>query len=405
VIPRDLAFTAAEYEGRLARVRAGMAARGLDALLVFSPGSINYLSGLDDNSPTDLTCLVVPQDRDPVLVLFWFEAGRAANSAWVSDVRLWRAPNDPSPGAGPIVVVADAVRGVGMAGARLGVEVGPGALSPAEHAELVALLPDAVLADSWPVVETVRRVKSAAEIAYMRDAAAITDAAIDAGTRAVREGARDTDVGAAILSTLIGLGSETPCQGPIIAAGFRSGAPHSSLARAVIRRGDAVFLELTAQIRRYCAPLMRTVIVGEPSAEQRRAAEAGARAVEVVVETARPGVAAADVARAAGAVVAPFVGEGGLMFHGNFGYTVGIGYPPSWSERLGFQLRPDNPLPLEAGMTFHLPVSLRRFGEWGICQSHTLLITETGAEPLTRSEARLQIIEAGDSITIERPAR
>src|SRR5207244_2253297 len=133
------------------------------------------------------------------------------------------------------------------------------------------------------------------------------------------------------------------------------------------------------------APMMRTGILGQPTTEQAWAADLGAAAVQTVLDTARPGIQAAEVARAAGAVVAPAV-ESGLRFHGNFGYHVGLGYPPTWTERLGFQLRSDNQQLLEAGMTFHLPVSLRRFGEWGVCQSRTILITETGAEPLTMAE-------------------
>ena len=368
-----------------------MADRRLDALLIFSPGSINYLSGLDDNSLSDTTALIVTLDRDPVLVLFWFEAGRAENSSWLGDVRLYRASNDPVPGPGAIGAVLDAVRSLGLArSGRIGVEMGPGGLAPAEYVELAAGLTDAHLEDSWPVVEVVRRVKSTAEIAWMRQAAAITDSAMEAGTRALAVGIRDTDVGAVILETMTRLGSETSCLGPIVAAGFRSGAPHSSFARQVLRPGDTVFLEATAQVRRYTAPLMRTGILGEPTSEQLRAAHAGAAAVQTVIDTARPGVPASEIARAAGTVLAPVLP--GLTFHGNFGYPVGLGYPPTWSERLGFQLRPDNHEPLEAGMTLHLPVSLRKFGEWGICQSHTILITETGAEPLTRSAARLQVI-------------
>ena len=89
-------------------------------------------------------------------------------------------------------------------------------------------------------------------------------------------------------------------------------------------------------------------------------------------------------------MIAPLLGD--LVFHGNFGYPVGLGYPPTWSERLGFQLRPDNDEPLQAGMTLHLPISLRKFGEWGICQSQTILVTDSGAQPLTTAEARLQVI-------------
>jgi Xaa-Pro aminopeptidase len=43
-------------------------------------------------------------------------------------------------------------------------------------------------------------------------------------------------------------------------------------------------------------------------------------------------------------------------------------------------------------MVFHLPMSFRKFGEWGINQSHTMLITENGAETLTKTPARLQVL-------------
>ena len=42
-------------------------------------------------------------------------------------------------------------------------------------------------------------------------------------------------------------------------------------------------------------------------------------------------------------------------------------------------------------MLFHLPISLRRFGEFGICQSETILITDAGAEALTQSPRTLHI--------------
>ena len=100
---------------------------------------------------------------------------------------------------------------------------------------------------------------------------------------------------------------------------------------------------------------------------------------------------AADVAKAAGKVVEPILP--GIVFHHNFGYPVGIGYPGTWIEFLGFFLRVDNPRPLEAGMVFHLPMSFRKFGEFGVNQSHTIRIRADGpAEALTKTEARLKVL-------------
>jgi Xaa-Pro aminopeptidase len=256
----------------------------------------------------------------------------------------------------------------------------------------VEALAGAELSDPFGIVEGCRLVKSAAEIAYMRQAAALTDAAVLAAYDALRPGVRDAEVAAVIMDTFYRGGSDTVCWGPIVASGYRAGSAHSSFNGRMIQPGDTVFLELTAEIRRYTAPLMRTAILGRPTAEMERIAEAGAEAVQTILRTARPGVPAQDVARAAGDVLAPVLS--GVVFHHNFGYPVGIGYPGTWIETLGFFLRVDNPLPLEAGMVFHLPMSLRRYGEYGINQSHTMLVTEDGAEALTKTPARLQVLHA-----------
>lgn len=386
MIPQELAFEVTEYRTRLAAVRRQMAARHLDAIVLFGPQNLCYVSGLDNDNLSDVQALVVPLDRDPILVLFWFEAGRATNSAWVSDVELYRETDDP------IAVVAGIVRRLGLAGGRLGVEQPSLGLSIGGHARLLASLADATIEDSFGCVEIPRRTKSPAEIAWMRRAAELTDRAVDAACAAIDVGVTDSELAGIIASTMYAGGGEATPLGPIVATGFRAGAPHSSFAGRRIEAGDCVFLEFTAMVRRYVAPIMRTAWVGRPPADVERIAEAGAAAVEAVLGTARAGVTASEVARAGEAALAPVLDGLGLMFHHTFGYPVGIGFPPTWVESLSFLLREENHQPLEAGMTFHLPISLRRFGEFGINQSHTMLVTETGAETLTRSSARLLVL-------------
>jgi Xaa-Pro dipeptidase len=155
-----------------------------------------------------------------------------------------------------------------------------------------------------------------------------------------------------------------------------------------MKTGETVFLEFTGQYRRYTAPLMRTAVIGKVSAEQQRLADASAGAVAAILETAKAGTPANAVAAAGRRYIAPVEHE--IVFHQNFGYPVGLGYPPSWIETLGFFMRADNSEPLEAGMVFHLPMSLRVAGRFGICLSHTMLVTAEGGVALTRTPARLR---------------
>ncbi len=266
---------------------------------------------------------------------------------------------------------------------RIGIE--QSALAHDQYAKFVAALPDAKLVEGFGVVERVRLVKSDAEVALMREAAAITDKAFALGFAAVTDGRPDYEVAAAVTDGLYRNGSDLVCWGPIVAGGYRGGLAHSSHNGYRIQRGDTVFIEVTGQRKRYTAPLMRTAVLGKASARQRRIADAAAGAVAAILDAARPGVPACDIAAAGLKPLAPVLD--GVIFHHNFGYPVGIGYPVSWIETLGFFLRSNNPEPVQSGMVFHLPMSLRVLGEFGICLSHTMLVTPDGGVSLTQSPA------------------
>ena len=379
-IPRDPAFTEAEYRRRLAVVHARMAQRGLDGIVLFGAHNINYLTGMDSENLFDPQACVVAAGADPVQVILDFEHGRFANSAWLA------ASVEFDGFADPVLAYASAMQRQGLGTGRIGVE--QRAIGHDQYGKLVAALPGAVLEDAFGVVEGARLVKSQVEIELMREAAAVTDAAVTAGFAAIADGRPDYEVAAAVCSGLYNNGSDLVCWGPIVAAGYRGGLAHSSHNGYRMRTGDTVFIEVTGQRKRYTAPLMRTAVIGKPSARQRRIADASASAVAAILATARAGTPARDIAAmAALKPIGPVLDE--VFFHHNFGYPVGVGYPPSWIETLGFFLRSDNAAPVEAGMVFHLPMSLRVVGEFGICLSHTMLVTPDGGVPLTSTPAVL----------------
>ena len=379
-IPRELAFSVEEYRRRVGRVQGRMAERGLDGIVLFGPHNIAYLTGMDSENLFDPQACIVAAGGDPVLVILDFELGRFENSAWLARPVIYGQFDDP------VEAFAGAVSAAGLAKARLGIDRrGIGAEA---HQRLLAALPDATVEDSFGVVERVRLVKSDAEIALMRQAAGFTDTAVEAGFAAIAAGRRDYEVAGAIMAALYGGGSDLACWGPIVAAGYRSGLAHSAHNGKRLERGESVFLELTGQRCRYAAPLMRTAVIGTASDEQRRLADASAGAVAAILETAKAGTPAKAIAAAGLRHIAPV--EQGIVFHHNFGYPVGLAYPPSWIETLGFFLRANNPEPVEAGMVFHLPMSLRVAGRFGICLSHTMLVTAEGGVALTRTPARLR---------------
>jgi Xaa-Pro aminopeptidase len=99
-----------------------------------------------------------------------------------------------------------------------------------------------------------------------------------------------------------------------------------------------------------------------------------------------PGRTFDSAARAAEEAMAPLADE--VFFSGVFGYTVGAQFPPSWVEGSGFIARGES-AEFVQGMVFHLPICLRIPGQWGIGCSDTVLVGESGAEPLTANPWRL----------------
>jgi Xaa-Pro dipeptidase len=382
-IPRLPAFPEAEFRERLDRVRRGMSERGIDALALFSPASVYYLSGLENDNLWEPLCLIVTLTDNPVLALPAFERGRAVNTAWTADVVTWGRREDP---AETIARLLDRTSGT-----TVGIEQrAPLGLTPRLYARLAERLMDHRVVDPHGIVEACRQRKSPAELAYMRVAGRITDAATEAGLAAVREGVADHEIAAEIVAAAYRAGSDMISFGPVVAIGYRAGAPHSTMNGTIARPGDTVFLELTGQQRRYAAPAMRTAHVGEPPEWAEQLAAAGVAAIDAWVGVAAPGVPLREAARAAWAHVEPV--SRGLMLAGAFGYSMGIAFQPLWLEDTDYWVTTDSERTFEEGMTFHVPVALRGYGAFGVNQSQSVAITASGAELLTRTSPHMRVV-------------
>jgi Xaa-Pro dipeptidase len=94
----------------------------------------------------------------------------------------------------------------------------------------------------------------------------------------------------------------------------------------------------------------------------------------------RPGAKGDATARHADKVMKPFAKN--FVWHGIYGYSVGLGFPPDWNDSSAIIERGVD-LTLKPGLVFHLSTSLRKVGTCGVAFSETVLVTESGAEVLT----------------------
>ena len=374
---RDLPFEPGEYRARQQRLRARMAEAGLDLLLLSDPSDICYLTGYSTFEVSVHTVAVLGPERC-VLQVPSIETGPAVTGSLVDEVLGYRWE-----GADTIVeqLARAALDVAGGAPAQvLGLDLWSPSLRGGVVEGLRQRLAPWQMVDGSGLVDAERIVKSEAELAMLRESARITALGLDAAAAVVRPGVTDSEVAAAGAHAMLAAGSEFMSMQPIVTAGWRSSVIHTSHRRHRVAAGDPVFLEFGAAWHRYTAPLMRSVVAGAPTPAMEALFQALQNIYGALTAAMRPGNSFHDAAVAAEAAWAPLHDQ--AFFSGVYGYSVGVQFPPSWVEGSGYIARGQD-TGFQENMVFHLPLCLRRPGEWGLGCSETVRVTAAGAEPLT----------------------
>ena len=382
---KELLFEPAEYEARMARVRAEMARRGLDLLVVHTAQNIFYLTGHYTFAIGNYQCALVPAEGEPTIVVRDLEAGNARTMSWVSDdgIVTWEDVDDP------VAVTVNTLRERGLARGRIGLEEHSFYLTSWTATRTRRELSGVEVVDAGGLVELARRVKSPREIEYIRRACRATARGMRDAIDEITVGNTENDVAAAAFSGMVRDGSEFLTNDPIVTSGPRSGIPHTTFKRRVLEHGDAVLLEMGAAYNRYVGPLMRCAVIGQPDDQVRRFADVCVEALSNAIAAIKPGLTAGDIDEACRGTIE----RAGLYdhFRKRTGYSVGIGFAPGWVEGAVLSVQKEEPTVLEPGMVFHLPPALRMPGRFAVGCSETVAVTDTGCEVLSSFPRELAI--------------
>ena len=386
--PRNLPFSLAEYQSRIAKVRTEMQRRRLDLLILSDPSNMAWLTGYDGWSFYVHQAVLLALDGDP---LWW---GRAMDVAGARRTVHMGADNlvgyDDSyvqnPDKHPMQVLAGLITERFPGRRHIGVELDNYYYSAAAHMALTTGLgrePD----DATGLVNAQRAVKSPAEISYMRRAARIVEAMHQTILETAEPGLCKNDLVAEIYRTAIrgvdGHWGDYPAIVPMAPSGVDASAPHLTWDDQPLRRGEATFFEIAGVHRRYHAPQSRTLFLGQPPQRYLDAERAVLEATEAALEQARPGNRCEDIAIAFNARLNAL----GFQKDSRCGYGIGLSYPPDWGER-SMSLRAGDRTLLKPGMTFHFMPALW-LEDGGLEITEPILIIETGAEYLCTTPRKL----------------
>jgi len=378
----ELLFSDAEFERRLDRVQARVGEAGLDALLVTTPENVYYLTGHDAACYYAYQALVVPVGDQPAFVIREVDGTNIEAGSWVQRRVEYGDAHDRDVSVettAGVEATADLLEAMGLESGIIGFESDSWFLT---HRQLSALqtASDAEFEPTTDLVEAERRVKSPAEIALLRDAAAVSTAATEAGIAAVEAGVRENDLAAEVWYHLAKSGGQHVGGQPLVTSGPRTNLIHSPWSERILQDGDPVYFEIPGAVNRYHACLLRTEFVGDPPEQAREVMDVFGQALDTAIEAIEPGVTAASVDAACRSVIEE-AGYGSLSPH-RTGYSLGIAFPPGWGEGHLVSLGPRDKTLLEPNMVFHVPrvAFLPDLGAVGL--SATLRVTEDGCEPL-----------------------
>jgi Xaa-Pro dipeptidase len=366
-----LPFSDAEYDRRLAAVRASMAAAGLDAFVAFGPENINWLTGHDTPAYQYLQAAIVTPDAAPVNLLRSIDASNTLlRSRWRRAVAY--ADHDD-----PVAILARFLRDLLPPGARIGLEDRAFFVGPRRYQALVAAL-SGFAVDGRHLVEPHRLVKSPEELAVLRTAGRITATAMSAAVATARQGVDENAIAAAVWSALVTAGGEFPGLPPFIVSGPRSSLGHATWAGRRLAAGDVLNFEIPGVVARYCAPLFRTGTVGPAPGEVGAIAAACDEALDCLIDGLRPGVRLGDLHRRS---VAIFARHGFALAHRS-GYSVGVNYAPDWGEGDVLSIVETEDRVAAEGMVFHLVPGIYVPGRHAVVISETVAVGADGAERL-----------------------
>ncbi|MGC9222646.1 MAG: M24 family metallopeptidase [Terracidiphilus sp.] len=226
-----------------------------------------------------------------------------------------------------------------------------------------------------PFVEQLRMVKDEDELAILAEAALLGCQLFDGILAFLRPGIAEIDVAAEMEHKARLMGAEGMSFETIVASGARSALPHGRATAAPLPRRGFVTLDFGIIHKGYCSDMTRTVFLGTPKPEERKAYEAVLEAQENAVKAVAPGASCGDVDEAARGILRR---EGfAEAFSHSTGHGVGleIHEPP----RVGA----GQPTRLASGMVVTIEPGIYLAGRFGIRIEDMVAVTRSGGEVLT----------------------
>jgi Xaa-Pro aminopeptidase len=375
----------AEYEQRTARLAEHARERGLSGIVLFEPAYVLYYVGFAFVPTERPMAFALSAEGEGGMLVPRLEREHAQANALVSHVADY--PEYPSE-THPMESLRKLLDDMGLRG-QLGADQDGypwvlGYRGPT-LTELVGTAPEKITG----FVEDQLAVKSRAEIELIRESAKWGNLAHMLLQRYTRPGVTETEVSQrasheATLAMLDAIGPIYRAQNAFFdgaSAGYRgqigrnAAIPHALSANITFQAGDVLVTGASAPVWGYLSELERTMVIGGPSADQRRMFDHMVALQDTAFDAIKPGRRCSDVDRA----VRAYYDEHGLWdyWKHHVGHCIGLRYHEGPFLDIGDDTE------IKPGMVFTVEPGLYAEGLGGFRHSDTVAVTDDGIEFLT----------------------
>jgi Xaa-Pro aminopeptidase len=347
-----------EFEQRRRDAAGQLATRKVEALIVSSPASIRYLSGYAGSNGL---ILLLPSEAH-----FFTDPRYAADAqAHITcKVHISKKPLIQS--------MADLLKRKHLR--KIGFE--PAWMNVDQHGQLQKALPKSVrLEPTAGLIEDLRAVKSAAEIALIRRSVLANSEAFARTLRRLKPGLKEQEIAAELDFQMRVLGAEKPAFDTIVAAGANSALPHAHPGAHRLGVNELLLIDMGATLDGYTSDMTRVLHMGTPPPRIRELYRAVLEAQLAGIDAVRPGITASKVDAAARGVLKRHKLDKEFVHSTGHGLGIEIHETPRLGQKDKTKLRAGMVITIEPGA--YVP------GLGGVRIEDTVLVTERGCEVLT----------------------
>ena len=380
-----LHFNREEFSKRLDCLKELMSVKKLDGILLFRQESMFYLTGYDTFGYVFFQCLYLGIDGKLILLTRLPDLRQAQQTSIVEDIRIWVDGET----ANPALELKEILRESGSEGKSIGVEYDSYGLT-AKNGKMLDSALDGFcnLTDASDLVNRLRVVKSQEELVYVRKAAELADDALDEAHSLVRDGCDEGELLAVMQGAIFRGGGDYPGNEFIIGSGENALLCRYYSGRRKLSPEDQITLEWAGVYRHYHAAMMRTIPVGRVTEQHQMMFDVCLESMEACQKALRPGNKMGEVFDA----YASTGDSSGMRDHrlNATGYSLGTTFSPNWMDWPMFYH--GNTVIAEKNMVFFLHMILMDSDSGNaMCFGHTVLVTDSGCECLSRHPFELVV--------------